>query len=68
MPIDPVEVIEGPAGAVCSFCKRERTAFRYAFINEPRDTFICNWCVDALSEKLKQVRALGPLDAPTRTN
>ena len=39
----------------CSFCKRSRETIKYVFVNETRDTFMCDDCVKILSDKLHQL-------------
>lgn len=68
MAAEVFDVVEVPNVLGCSFCKRDRRRFAFAFINEARDTFICRDCVSLLHVKLTQVDNLGTLDAPARTN
>ena len=50
IPTDETVDVAGAPG--CSFCKVHRSLRAYMFINEARDTIICDVCITALNEKL----------------
>lgn len=52
----------------CSFCKVPRTHRKYLFMNETRDTFVCESCVAVLHGKLIELNLLGGIDASSLAN